>query len=128
MNSPVAAQAKRHIGQILISQGILTEDQLRIALTEQKSQNIPIGRLLVRLGFVTEAMVRAADAIFTFDEAIHDDLARRFPEARARLHRLGVLVPADGVDIRDPYGGTLDTFRDTYARIRRAVSGRTPSA
>ena len=30
----VAQQAKRHIGQILISQGILTEDQLRIALLE----------------------------------------------------------------------------------------------
>ena len=31
MNSPTNPQAKRHIGQILIDQGILTEDQLRIA-------------------------------------------------------------------------------------------------
>ena len=35
MNSPTNPQAKRHIGQILIDQGILTEDQLRIALLEQ---------------------------------------------------------------------------------------------
>ena len=42
----VAPQAKRHIGQILISQGILTEDQLRIAL--------------LNLGFVSEATLRDA--------------------------------------------------------------------
>ena len=49
MNSPrlsaqaVSPQAKRHIGQILISQGILTEDQLRIALLEQRDPE-QIGR------------------------------------------------------------------------------------
>ena len=32
MNAPANPQAKQHIGQILIDQGILTEDQLRIAL------------------------------------------------------------------------------------------------
>ena len=38
MRLTVAPQAKRHIGQILIDQGILTEDQLRIALLEQTKQ------------------------------------------------------------------------------------------
>jgi general secretion pathway protein E/type IV pilus assembly protein PilB len=56
----VAPQAKRHIGQILISQGILTEDQLRIALLEQLKTNQPVGRLLVQLGFVSEATLRDA--------------------------------------------------------------------
>jgi type II secretory ATPase GspE/PulE/Tfp pilus assembly ATPase PilB-like protein len=56
----VAPQAKRHIGQILISQGILTEDQLRIALLEQLKNNQPVGRLLVQLGFVSEATLRDA--------------------------------------------------------------------
>jgi len=65
VNSPqgapgVAPQAKRHIGQILISQGILTEDQLRIALLEQLKNNQPVGRLLVQLGFVSEATLRDA--------------------------------------------------------------------
>jgi general secretion pathway protein E/type IV pilus assembly protein PilB len=55
-----AAPAKRHIGQILISQGILTEDQLRIALLEQLKTSQPIGRLLVQLGFVSEATLRDA--------------------------------------------------------------------
>ncbi len=56
----VAPQAKRHIGQILISQGILTEDQLRIALLEQLKTHQPVGKLLVQLGFVSEATLRDA--------------------------------------------------------------------
>jgi len=60
MNSPTNPQAKRHIGQILIDQGILTEDQLRIALLEQTKSKAPVGRLLVQLGFVSEATLRDA--------------------------------------------------------------------
>ncbi len=60
MNSPSNPQAKRHIGQILIDQGILTEDQLRIALLEQMKSHLPVGRLLVQLGFVSEATLRDA--------------------------------------------------------------------
>ena len=62
MNSPTnpGPAAKRHIGQILISQGILTEDQLRIALLEQMKSKLPVGKLLVNLGFVSEATLRDA--------------------------------------------------------------------
>ncbi|HLE65740.1 MAG: secretion system protein E [Betaproteobacteria bacterium RIFCSPLOWO2_02_67_12] len=60
MNAPTNQQAKRHIGQILIDQGILTEDQLRIALLEQMKSHLPVGRLLVQLGFVSEATLRDA--------------------------------------------------------------------
>src|SRR5437016_10705006 len=57
---PVSPQAKRHIGQFLISQGILTEAQLRIALLEQLKTHQPVGKLLVNLGFVSEATLRDA--------------------------------------------------------------------
>ena len=60
MNAPTTQPAKRHIGQILIDQGILTEDQLRIALLEQMKSHLPVGRLLVQLGFVSEATLRDA--------------------------------------------------------------------
>jgi general secretion pathway protein E/type IV pilus assembly protein PilB len=55
-----SALMHRPLGQILISEGILSEDQLRIALLEQMKQNQPIGKLLVSLGFVTEATLRQA--------------------------------------------------------------------
>ncbi len=42
----------------MVQQGLISQDQLRIALMEQEQSNIPLGRQLVRLGFVTEAVVR----------------------------------------------------------------------
>jgi len=53
-------QARLHIGQMLIDQGLLTDDQLRIALLEQGKSPLPVGRLLVQLGFVSEAKLRDA--------------------------------------------------------------------
>jgi hypothetical protein len=57
MNSP---SPRRPIGQILITQGVISEDQLRIALLEQMKSNQPVGKLLVALGFVSEATLRDA--------------------------------------------------------------------
>src|SRR4026208_1091572 len=60
MNSPTNPQAKRHLGQILIDQGLLTAPQRRTALLEQPKRHVPVGRLLVQLGFVSEATLRDA--------------------------------------------------------------------
>ena len=58
----MAEQRKKlRLGELLIQQGLITADQLRIALTEQKNHQMPIGRLLVRLGFVTESAIRDTD-------------------------------------------------------------------
>ncbi|MFA5826486.1 MAG: ATPase, T2SS/T4P/T4SS family [Gallionellaceae bacterium] len=46
------------IGQLLISKGAISEDQLHIALQEQHKSPQPLGRLLVRLGFLSEATIR----------------------------------------------------------------------
>ena len=58
MNAP--APHHRQLGQVLIAKGILSEDQLRIALLEQMKSNRPVGKLLVSLGFVSEATLRDA--------------------------------------------------------------------
>ncbi len=70
---------------------------------------------------VSEAMMRSAHAVFTFDEESHGTLTARFPFARDRIFRLGALVPQGPVDIRDPYGGTPEDFRATYGLIRSAI-------
>lgn len=46
------------LGQTLLGKGIISEDQLSIALTEQKRLKTSLGKILVQLGFVTEATVR----------------------------------------------------------------------
>ena len=58
----MSAQPKpKRIGDILIEKGILTQDQLHIALTEQKkTTDRPLGKIIVSLGFATEAVVRDA--------------------------------------------------------------------
>ena len=58
MNAPNIK--RRPIGQVLIAQGVISEDQLRIALLEQMKVNQPVGKLLVRLGFLSEATLRDA--------------------------------------------------------------------
>jgi len=49
---------KVRLGELMVQQGLISQDQLRIALIEQEHNDLPLGRQLVRLGFVTEAMVR----------------------------------------------------------------------
>jgi len=49
---------KVRLGDMMVQQGLISQDQLRIALMEQEHDHLPLGRVLVRLGFVTEAMVR----------------------------------------------------------------------
>lgn len=56
---------KPRLGELMVQQGLISQDQLRIALTEQEHSDLPLGRQLVLLGFVTEIMVRdvVADTI-----------------------------------------------------------------
>ncbi|HSE00952.1 MAG TPA: GspE/PulE family protein [Burkholderiales bacterium] len=71
----MAEQRKKlRLGELLVQQGLITTDQLSIVLAEQRHNNIPIGRLLVRLGFVTESAIRDIMARTIGQEAI--DLAQ----------------------------------------------------
>jgi type II secretory ATPase GspE/PulE/Tfp pilus assembly ATPase PilB-like protein len=46
------------LGRILVGKGVISDDQLRIALQEQSKTHQPLGRLLVSLGFLSEATIR----------------------------------------------------------------------
>jgi type IV pilus assembly protein PilB len=46
------------LGKILVGKGVISDDQLRIALQEQSKTHQPLGRLLVGLGFLSEATIR----------------------------------------------------------------------
>ena len=55
-----AENKPKRLGEILIDEGVITPDQLNIALTEQKKVHEPLGKLLVSLGFATESIMRSA--------------------------------------------------------------------
>jgi type II secretory ATPase GspE/PulE/Tfp pilus assembly ATPase PilB-like protein len=52
------AEQKKPLGARLVENSIISEDQLRIALLEQKKNNMQLGKLLVSMGFVTDAALR----------------------------------------------------------------------
>ncbi|HEY5739643.1 MAG TPA: ATPase, T2SS/T4P/T4SS family [Gammaproteobacteria bacterium] len=76
-----AENKPKRLGEILMDQGVITEDQLNIALTEQKKVHEPLGKLLVSLGFVTEAIMRAALGEVLEQESV--DLSRVVPDPDA---------------------------------------------
>ena len=45
------------IGELLVQKGVVSPDQVRIALIEQKKNREHLGKILVRLGFATEAII-----------------------------------------------------------------------
>lgn len=51
--SLVKAPETKKIGEILLEENLITERQLEIALSESKAQKIPLGSVLVKLGFVS---------------------------------------------------------------------------
>ncbi len=72
---------KARLGDLLIEKGLINNDQLRIALTEQKRQNLPLGKILVKLGFLTESVLRDALGESIGHESV--DLGTVIPDAEA---------------------------------------------
>jgi type IV pilus assembly protein PilB len=86
---------KLRLGELMVQQSLISQDQLKIALTEQENNPIPIGRHLVRLGFVTETIVRDLVAENLGQESIEltkviadVDAIKLVPEDFARRHHL----------------------------------------
>jgi type II secretory ATPase GspE/PulE/Tfp pilus assembly ATPase PilB-like protein len=92
----VAEQRKKlRLGELLVQQELITPDQLNIALAEQRVTPVPLGRLLVRLGFVTDAAIRdtmgrtVGREVIDLAQVVADPEALKFaPQEFARRHRL----------------------------------------
>lgn len=86
---------KLRLGELMMQQGLITQDQLRIGLMEQVKSGLLLGRQLVQLGFVTEAVVRdvvahtiGQDSI-DLDNVVADaDALAMVPEVFARRYHL----------------------------------------
>ncbi len=121
---------KLRLGELLMQQGLLTLDQLRIVLTEQKRKNIPIGRLLVQFGFVTEDVIRdvmartaGQDTIDLGGVVIDPEALALVPEDFARRNRvLPVALDAEG---RTLTLATTDVFKVVVLdQLRATLGGR----
>lgn len=70
-----AAGQPPRLGEVLLRKGIVTSDQVEIALMEQRRTRELLGKILVRLGFATEAV-------------IHDVISGVAGRPRVDLHRV----------------------------------------
>ena len=76
-----AAPHKKRLGEILVQRGMATPDQIKIALLEQKRSREHLGKILVRLGFATESIIRDVVGGVIGQESV--DLARAVADSEA---------------------------------------------
>ncbi len=76
MNAP-----KKRLGDELVSRGLVSSDQITIAITEQKKTGKPLGQALLDLGFISEAILRDVLSESIGRESI--DLSRAVPDPDA---------------------------------------------
>ena len=94
-----AAPETLRIGELLVAKGVVSEDQVRIALTEQRRRHEPLGRILVRFGFATEGVVRDVlagvlgyDSVDLSKVLIDGDVVKLVPREIARRYRVLALT------------------------------------
>ena len=123
------------LGEILLRSGVVTHDQLDLAIeTQKQSDNLKLGEALLELGFVTELQVaKALEIQFRIpllnlaETEIDKDAVTVINEALARKH---VLIPVRlenevlTVAISDPlnFYATDDIRRATGLNIRTVIS------
>lgn len=118
------AKKKIRIGDLLVQNDVITEQQLMTALREQKNTGRKLGRTLIDLGYVEEdnllnILSRQLDVPFVQlrHSQFNNELVKKLPEAMARRFRSIVLAEQSGellVGMADP----LDIFAyDELVRV-----------
>jgi MSHA biogenesis protein MshE len=125
----MARPEKIRLGDLLIQQGLLTDEQLKFALDEQKRSGRKLGRIVVDSSFVTEEAISQALARqlqIPYVDLKHfnpkPELINLLPEAQARRFRAVVLSEVDGklrVGFVDPTD--LQAYDDILRLLRREI-------
>ena len=94
----MARPEKVRLGEILLQQGLLTEDQLKSALDDQNRTGRRLGRVFVESGFVTEEQIGEALArqfkipfVNLKQFNVTPEVLAKLPESQARRFRAMVL-------------------------------------
>ena len=90
----MARPEKARLGEILVQQKLLTQEQLKLALDEQKRSGRKLGRVFIEQGFVTEEEISEALAkqlqipyINLKYYNIKPEVTQKLPETQARRFR-----------------------------------------
>ncbi|HYW02945.1 MAG TPA: GspE/PulE family protein, partial [Gammaproteobacteria bacterium] len=112
-----AVRQKIRIGDLLVSNKVISEQQLQDALAEQKKTGRKLGRVLIELGFISEDQLLdflsrqlAIPVVDLRHYKFSPDVVRKLPETYARRYRAIVLADTDNgmlvgmVDPTDIFG------------------------
>ena len=125
----MARPEKIRLGDLLVQQGLLSDEQLRFALDEQKRSGRKLGRIVVESSFVSEEAISQALArqlqvpyvdLKHFDP--RPELIKLLPEAQARRFRALVLGEVAGrlrIGFVDPTD--LQAYDDIFRLLRREL-------
>ncbi|MBD3346227.1 MAG: type II/IV secretion system protein [Chitinivibrionales bacterium] len=100
----IQLEQKKRIGEVLIDQGLITQDQLSTSLQEQKHSGLLLGKCLVKLGFITEEkLIDALSAQLDIQHVVlenfsfNKDLIKVFPEEMLRKYKAIPLFEREGI-------------------------------
>ncbi len=112
---------KVRVGEILVEQKLLTEEQLKDTLDEQKRSGRRLGRLFIEKGFVTEEQIAEAISrqlkipyINLKHYNVKPELMQKLPEIQARRFR-AIVLDDDGKSMK--VGMADPTDLNAYDRI-----------
>ncbi len=97
MNRPISFGRKKRLGDLLVEDGVITEEQKEQALESQKGEGkgVKLGNLLVDLGFTTELKIveglqhqLGIEGVYLADLRISDEIIKLTDETLLRKHSL----------------------------------------
>ena len=134
---------KKHLGELLIEQGIINREQRDIAVNHQKEHGGLLGEVLVELNFATEKdITQALTRQYGFpylplaNYEIDDEVVKTVPE---KLCRQYCLIPIDKIgksltlamsnplnfkaaeDVEEITGCSIQTFVSTATEIKQTI-------
>ncbi|HLD28824.1 MAG TPA: ATPase, T2SS/T4P/T4SS family, partial [bacterium] len=88
---PIAPLRKKYIGEVLLTKGVITREQLKAALDEQQKTRERLGTILLRLGFIREKDLLEALSfqlgialVYLKETKVDETLLKLIPERMAR--------------------------------------------
>ncbi len=119
--------AKIRLGDLLLQQGLIAENQLALALEQQMQVKLRLGRILVNNAFVTEEDISETLAkqlgipyVNLKNYHLKHELVRLLSESQARQYQAILLEERDGVILVGMADPTDETAADEIARILKS--------
>lgn len=104
LGQQIHLEHRKRIGEVLVEQGLITEEQVKLGLDEQHRSGLRLGKCLVKLGFISESkLVDILSAQLDIQHVVLENfnfsrqLIRIIPEAMARKYKVISLFEQEGI-------------------------------